>query len=292
MFYNASARFLFAGRHALRNTPLVLVPVEQSLSLRFSAPTFSRPFSISKITLGRTTPRCDSRVGAFSPLLYTSPIISAVTRPLSWQGSKGLSGTHFETVRSMRHLYSRARRKSLIGPLKSRRWLTESLSTRKEPQASKAATDKSVSSAETTTEHTQKPPHEKHLLDRLPEISNRFHRPTKEELLAAATGFWQRLRIRFKWLTIRSSRPFNSDDISAFFSWIIVGHVIWILVGTTTFFSLLILAVNTVFAQGWSVYQEDRIHSNTRSRNTCKMGWQLSNKVLWCKSYIRVCYCA
>lgn len=39
------------------------------------------------------------------------------------------------------------------------------------------------------------------------------------------------------------------DDISAFFSWILVGHVIWIIVGTTTFFSLTIFLINTVFAQ-------------------------------------------
>ena len=85
----------------------------------------------------------------------------------------------------------------------------------------------------------------KNLLPRLPHI----HRPTKEELLAAATGFWHRLGIRFKWLTIRSARPFNTDEIYALASWVFFGHIVWIIVGTTTFFSLAILAVNTVFAQ-------------------------------------------
>ncbi len=82
-----------------------------------------------------------------------------------------------------------------------------------------------------------------------------FHRPTKEELLAAATGFWSRLKVRFKWLTIKSTRPFNVDEIVGFISWIALGHVIWIVVGTTTFVSLAIFAINTVFAQetlaGW-----------------------------------------
>ncbi|EMC91487.1 hypothetical protein BAUCODRAFT_80631 [Baudoinia panamericana UAMH 10762] len=91
----------------------------------------------------------------------------------------------------------------------------------------------------------------RNLLDRLPHI----HRPTKEELLAAATGFWHRLQIRFKWFSIRSVRPFNSDEIGAFLSWIFWGHVIWIVIGTTTFVSLAIWAINTVFAQetlaGW-----------------------------------------
>ncbi|KEF53681.1 uncharacterized protein A1O9_10081 [Exophiala aquamarina CBS 119918] len=95
--------------------------------------------------------------------------------------------------------------------------------------------------------------HQEHFYDRihLPQ----FHRPTKEELLAAATGFWSRMKVRFKWLTIKSTRPFNMDEIVGFISWIALGHVIWIVIGTTTFVSLAILAINTVFAQetlaGW-----------------------------------------
>jgi distribution and morphology protein 31 len=91
----------------------------------------------------------------------------------------------------------------------------------------------------------------KHLLDRLPHL----HRPTKEELLAAATGFWHRLQIRFKWFSIRSVRPYNAEEIFAFISWIFWAHVLWVVIGTTTFVSLAILALNTVFAQetlaGW-----------------------------------------
>ena len=88
----------------------------------------------------------------------------------------------------------------------------------------------------------------KHLRDRLPDISH-IHRPSREELLAAATGFWSRLKVRFKWFSIRSVRPFNADEIGAFFSWFLLGHVLWIILGTTTFVSLAIFAVNTVFAQ-------------------------------------------
>ncbi|KAI9704216.1 MAG: Mitochondrial distribution and morphology protein 31, mitochondrial precursor [Candelina mexicana] len=92
---------------------------------------------------------------------------------------------------------------------------------------------------------------ERNILERLPHMPHipQIHRPSKEELLAAATGFWSRLKVRFKWFSIRSARPFNMDEIGAFFSWFVVGHVIWILVGTTTFFSLAILTINTVFAQ-------------------------------------------
>ncbi|KAL5332882.1 hypothetical protein BJX70DRAFT_90674 [Aspergillus crustosus] len=94
----------------------------------------------------------------------------------------------------------------------------------------------------------------RHIIHRLPHMPH-LHRPTKEELLAAATGFWARLKVRFKWFSIRSVRPFNLDEITALFSWVLLGHVVWIVLGTTTFFSLLIIAINTVFAQetlaGW-----------------------------------------
>lgn len=107
---------------------------------------------------------------------------------------------------------------------------------------------KPVSGPETPARHTKVDGgHSRyHLIDRLPHM----HRPTKEELLAAATGFWSRLKVRFKWFSIRSARPFNVDEISTFFSWVLLGHVLWIILGTTTFFSLIIFTINTVFAQG------------------------------------------
>lgn len=80
------------------------------------------------------------------------------------------------------------------------------------------------------------------------------HRPTKDELLAAANGFWERFRVRFKWMSIRSMRPWNADEWGAFVSWFMLGHIVWVLVGTTTFFSILIFSINTVFAQGKSSY--------------------------------------
>ena len=50
------------------------------------------------------------------------------------------------------------------------------------------------------------------------------HRPTKEELLGAASGWWQRFRIRLKWFTIRGWRRWNTDDFSAFASLFVLGN--------------------------------------------------------------------
>lgn len=114
------------------------------------------------------------------------------------------------------------------------------------------------------------------------------HRPTKEELLAAATNFRERLRVRFKWMSIRSMRPWNVDEWGAFISWFMLGHLVWILVGTTTFFSLIILSINTVFAQGKFVCQNSCGAQHLAhilillDRNPCAVDWRLSNAVGWC----------
>ena len=59
-----------------------------------------------------------------------------------------------------------------------------------------------------------------------------LHRPTRDDFLNVASGFWQRARIRFKWFTIKSFRKFNADDISAFVTWFLTAQFLWILVGT------------------------------------------------------------
>jgi distribution and morphology protein 31 len=59
-----------------------------------------------------------------------------------------------------------------------------------------------------------------------------IHRPTRDDLLNVANGFWQRARIRFRWFTIKSFRRFNADDISAFITWFVMSQTLWILVGT------------------------------------------------------------
>lgn len=71
----------------------------------------------------------------------------------------------------------------------------------------------------------------------------------REELLAQSRTFIGRLWIRFKFLFLKQVRPITLDDISAVFSWFLVGNIIWILLGTTTFFSLVLFTMNTVFAQ-------------------------------------------
>ncbi|CCA69884.1 related to MDM31-Mitochondrial inner membrane protein required for mitochondrial morphology and inheritance [Serendipita indica DSM 11827] len=96
-----------------------------------------------------------------------------------------------------------------------------------------------------TLHTTDYPSYVKRLTSSLPPL----HRPTKDEMLALANGFWERLRIRFKWFTIRGFRKFNTDDMSAFLSWIVFGQAVWILLGTTTFFSVVFATFNSLRMQ-------------------------------------------
>jgi distribution and morphology protein 31 len=150
----------------------------------------------------------------------------------------------------IRHAHTRSKRRRMGGALRTKRTVSNGAGKQPAPNASapKAELSPKARPTESAGKNTT-PAVGSHLLDRLPQMPH-LHRPTKEELLAAATGAWSRFKIHFKWFSIKSARPFNMDDISAFFSWILVGHVVWFVVGTTTFFSLIIFMVNTVLAQG------------------------------------------
>lgn len=58
--------------------------------------------------------------------------------------------------------------------------------------------------------------------------------------LEAIENLW----LKLKWILIRSKRPFNLEDISAFISWLLTGNIVLFLIGTTTFFSLVLMTVN------------------------------------------------
>lgn len=74
-------------------------------------------------------------------------------------------------------------------------------------------------------------------------------RLTKQKLLNEASGFCEKFKINTKWILIRGNRPFNIDEISTIFSWLIISQIVWIIVGTTTFVSLVLFTFNTVFAK-------------------------------------------
>lgn len=87
------------------------------------------------------------------------------------------------------------------------------------------------------------------------------HRPTRDELLSMAHGFWTRMRIHFKWITIRGFRRFNIDDLSAFFTLGGLGTAIWVIVGTTTFVSVIFAALSLLNMQEWIALQLAKILS-------------------------------
>ncbi|KAI0254158.1 mitochondrial distribution and morphology protein family 31/32 [Lactifluus subvellereus] len=86
-----------------------------------------------------------------------------------------------------------------------------------------------------------------YILISLPHVS----RPSRDDFLNAANGFVQRMRVRVRWFFIRNFRKFNADDISAFVTWFLVGQGLWILIGTTTFFSVVFAVANSLRLQAY-----------------------------------------
>ncbi|SCU83237.1 LAFA_0D02476g1_1 [Lachancea sp. 'fantastica'] len=74
-------------------------------------------------------------------------------------------------------------------------------------------------------------------------------RLSKQKLLSEATSFYERSKIKTKWVLIRGNRPFSIDEISTLFSWLVISQIVWVVLGTTTFVSLVLLTFNTVFAK-------------------------------------------
>lgn len=93
---------------------------------------------------------------------------------------------------------------------------------------------------------------------KLAELVPHPHKPTRDDLLKVSTTFWQRLRVRFKWFTVRSFRKFNADDISAFISWFLVSQTLWILIGTY---------VSSYFNYFWGLL--NILHPGPRSSPSC-----------------------
>ncbi|KAL1747029.1 mitochondrial distribution and morphology protein family 31/32 [Schizophyllum fasciatum] len=76
-----------------------------------------------------------------------------------------------------------------------------------------------------------------------------IHRPTREALLKSASGFWDRVRIHWRWIALKSFRKFNADDISAFVTWFVMSQTIWIFLGTTSFLSAVFWLANSLRLQ-------------------------------------------
>ena len=254
--------------------PLVALPRHSPQKLTLSRSLFDSRFQCvdTKYSASSTRPLSAAllkRYNAFPPVIPLTPIATTCSASLGL----GLPTTSwpacFKNDGGFRHKIW-DRRKPPVSGLRSCRSFSSSVKNLAQPGEQSSETLKrskesvkdshdalnlkcpeehGVSQASRTSKGVASDGSQKHLMDRLPNMPH-IHRPSKEELLAAATGFWSRLKVRFKWFSIRSARPFNADEIGAFFSWVLVGHVLWIVLGTTTFFSLAILAVNTVFAQG------------------------------------------
>ncbi|KAF9580889.1 Mitochondrial distribution and morphology protein 31, mitochondrial precursor [Lunasporangiospora selenospora] len=81
--------------------------------------------------------------------------------------------------------------------------------------------------------------------------SGPLSRVDRAKLISEAPNFLARLKIRLKLLLMRQIRPWRVDDFIAMFSWAFLANVAFVLLGTTTFFSLVLATANSLQFQGF-----------------------------------------
>ena len=135
-----------------------------------------------------------------------------------------------------------------------------------------------------------------------------MHRPTREDFLSLTTNVWQRLRVNFKWFTIKSFRKYDADEVSALFTWFLMSQTLWILIGTwvffystcrnlnsicfsTTFFGAIFATLNSLRLQGESIFIGQVLSVTSTSRARCSYNQRLLNIRSRHNNRFRVCSC-
>jgi distribution and morphology protein 31 len=83
-----------------------------------------------------------------------------------------------------------------------------------------------------------------------PEEGQKALRLARQALLNNVEGWWPRQKLRMRLFFMGQVRPMRFDDALALFSWVFVSQSVFILVGTTSFVSVVLFLANTLSFQG------------------------------------------
>ncbi|KAI8899545.1 mitochondrial distribution and morphology protein family 31/32 [Globomyces pollinis-pini] len=82
-----------------------------------------------------------------------------------------------------------------------------------------------------------------------PEEGQAALKRARQALLNNVEGFIPRQRLRLRLFLMGQIRPLRLDDVMAITSWVFLGHSLFVLVGTTTFFSVMLFLANSLSVQ-------------------------------------------
>ncbi|OBA19455.1 hypothetical protein METBIDRAFT_79482 [Metschnikowia bicuspidata var. bicuspidata NRRL YB-4993] len=88
-------------------------------------------------------------------------------------------------------------------------------------------------------------------------------------LLQQASSPAARLWVHIRWPLTRNDRPFSVDDFSAFASWVVMGQVLWVFLGTTTFVLVAMYFINTL-DQFWNTIYGDETSDGSKDKSRAK----------------------
>ncbi|KAF2994816.1 Mitochondrial distribution and morphology protein 31, mitochondrial precursor [Curvularia kusanoi] len=220
-------------------------PISTIAAFACTRPSHVRPAPVHPLHTATATPRPRS---PGSILTVTTASQATWSRHASTRSYRALRRSRSGDRRNKSSVTDGPPKTSVNGNAKTSATAAQSKPSQGAPQAELSPNPQPAEPQSSPSPSTAKHDDPHGLLDRLPHVPH-LYRPSKAELLAAASGFWSRLKVRFKWHTIRSNRKFNADEIYALFSWILAAHVAWVILGTTTFFMLTVFLINTAFSQ-------------------------------------------
>lgn len=111
----------------------------------------------------------------------------------------------------------------------------------------------------------------------------------KKLLLAQNLSLLSRLWVHIKWPLTRNDRSLTMDDLSAFASWLVMGNLLWIVLGTTTFGFVVMYFLDTLdrswkslksAATGSDDEEEKKVHTNKGKSHDKSLLGELAGSVL------------
>lgn len=102
-----------------------------------------------------------------------------------------------------------------------------------------------------------------------PQEAARALRLARMALINSVDGFLDRNILRLRLFLMGQVRPMRTDDILALFSWIFVGNTLFILVGTTTFLSVMLVLANSFSFQ-------EKLAEMVSESLTGQTGWNIN----------------
>ncbi|KAF9976600.1 Mitochondrial distribution and morphology protein 31, mitochondrial precursor [Actinomortierella ambigua] len=191
------------------------------------------------------------------PVIHTTGHQMAMIQKTSVSGlatiaatSSGLPASARSRLSNLRAKYERLLTRSIAKAFQTSSPCIAYTRTKLAPASIRSTVTRRTFVSESTTQQAKKH-HKHHKHHHNPPPTGPLNRVERAKLLSDAPNWLARMKIRLKLLLMRQIRPWRVDDFIAVFSWAFLANAMFVLLGTTTFVSLVLAALNSLQFQGF-----------------------------------------